>query len=73
MIKKENISLRIKEIYDLGFIHEEWPEHCIESVWIRNFSGPYFPTFGLNTERYRVSLKKETLVQMFSGESCEIS
>ena len=32
-----------------------------------------FHTFGLNTERYRVSLKKETLVQMFSGESCEIS
>ena len=24
----------------------------MKSVWIRNFSGPYFPAFGLNTERY---------------------
>ena len=26
--------------------------HCVKSVCIRSFSGPYFPTFGLNTERY---------------------
>ena len=25
--------------------------HCLKSVHIRNFSGPYFPEFGLNTER----------------------
>ena len=26
--------------------------HCVKSVCIRSFSGPYFPAFGLNTERY---------------------
>ena len=25
----------------------------MKSVQIRNFSGPYFPAFGLNTEKYR--------------------
>ena len=32
--------------------------HCVKSVHIRIFSGPYFPAFELNTERYRVSRKK---------------
>ena len=26
--------------------------HCVKSVRTRRFSGPYFPAFGLNTERY---------------------
>ena len=26
--------------------------HCVKSVRIRRFCGPYFPAFGLNTERY---------------------
>ena len=26
--------------------------NCVKSICIRNFSGPYFPAFGLNTERY---------------------
>ena len=30
--------------------------HCVKSVLIRSFSGPYFLAFGLNTERYSVSL-----------------
>ena len=30
--------------------------HCVKSVLIQSFSGPYFPTFGLNMERYSVSL-----------------
>ena len=30
--------------------------HCVEYVSILSFSGPYFPSFGLNMERYRVSL-----------------
>ena len=30
--------------------------HFVKSVGIRSFSGPYFPAFGLNTERYSVSL-----------------
>ena len=29
----------------------------VKSVRIRTFSGLYFPTFGLNTERYGVSLR----------------
>ena len=31
--------------------------HCVKSVRIRIFSGSYFPAFGLNTERYSVSLR----------------
>ena len=30
--------------------------HCVKSIHIQGLSGPYFPAFGLNTERYRVSL-----------------
>ena len=26
--------------------------HCVKSVRARSYSGPHFPTFGLNTERY---------------------
>ena len=29
---------------------------CVKSVCIQSFSGLYFPAFGLNTERYSVSL-----------------
>ena len=31
--------------------------HYVKSVLIWIFSDPYFPAFGLNTERYRVSLR----------------
>ena len=31
--------------------------HCVKSVPIWSFSGPYFLAFGLNTERYSVSLR----------------
>ena len=31
--------------------------HCVKSVHIRSYSGQYFPAFGLNTERYYVSLR----------------
>ena len=31
--------------------------HYVKIVGIRSFSGPYFPAFGLNTERYSVSLR----------------
>ena len=30
--------------------------HWVKSVRIRSFTGPYFPAFGLNTERFGVSL-----------------
>ena len=31
--------------------------HCVKSVRIWSYSGPYFAAFGLNTERYFVSLR----------------
>ena len=34
--------------------------HFVKSVRIRNFSGPYFPIFGLNTEIYGVSLRNQS-------------
>ena len=38
--------------------------HCVKSVCIWSYSGPYFTTFGLNTERYGVSLR----IQSKSGK-----
>ena len=29
--------------------------HCVKPVHIQSYSGPHFPAFGLNTERYGVS------------------
>ena len=34
-----------------------WHHHCVKIVRIRSYSGPHFPAFGLNTERYSVSLR----------------
>ena len=31
--------------------------HCVKRVRIQSYSGPYFPTFGLNTGTYGVSLR----------------
>ena len=31
--------------------------HFVKNDRIRSFSGPYFPAFGLNTERYREKLR----------------
>ena len=31
--------------------------HCVKSVHILRFSGPYFPAFGRKTERYGLSLR----------------
>ena len=33
------------------------PSHCVKSVHIWSYSSQYFPTFGLNTERYFISLR----------------
>ena len=32
-------------------------KHCVKSVRIRSYSGPHFSAFGLNAERYSVSLR----------------
>ena len=39
--------------------------YCGKSVHIRSFSGPYFPTFGLNTERYSVRTRENTDQKIF--------
>ena len=31
--------------------------HCVKSIRIWSYSGPHFPAFGLNRERYAVSLR----------------
>ena len=33
------------------------PFHCVKSVRILSHSAPYFPEFGLKTERYPISLR----------------
>ena len=32
-------------------------QHCVKSARIWSYSGPYFPAFGLNMERYGVFLR----------------
>ena len=34
--------------------------HCVKGFRVRSYSGPYFPAFGLNTERYGVSLRTQS-------------
>ena len=52
-----------KIIFPLNVIIDSWMDflkkqetigdnHYVKRVHIRSFSGPYFPAFGLNTERY---------------------
>ena len=31
-------------------------KHCMKSARVRSYSGSHFPTFGLNADRYSVSL-----------------
>ena len=31
--------------------------YCVKKVFIWSYSGPHFPAFGLNTERYSVSIR----------------
>ena len=31
-----------------------WKLHCVKNVCIQSYSGPYFPAFGLNMDRYGV-------------------
>ena len=38
-------------------INEKSHSQCMKSVRIWNFFGTYFPAFGLNAERYSVSLR----------------
>ena len=40
-------------------------KHCVKSDRIRSYSGPYLPTFALNTERYFVSLRIQPEYSVF--------
>ena len=35
------------------------PTHCVKSVCIRSYSGPYFPEFGLNTEKVSTRIQSK--------------
>ena len=41
----------------LKFIPDWFATHCIKNARIRSYSGPNFPGFGLNPEKYSVSLR----------------
>ena len=45
-------------------LFEQFGNTCQKSVRIRRYSGPHFPAFELNTERYSVSLR----IQFESGK-----
>ena len=50
-----------------------WHIHCGKSVSIRSYSGPYFPVFELNTERYGVEnteQKKLPIWALFTQCTC---
>ena len=40
-----------------GLVFFDKLSHCVKNVGIRSYSGTYFPAFGLNMERYSVSLR----------------
>ena len=44
-------------MFDRGINTPLRVKYCVKSVRIQRFSGPYFPTFGLNKERHRVPLR----------------
>ena len=39
------------------FSEDNFRMHCVKTICIWSYSGPHFSTFGLNTERYRLSLR----------------
>ena len=56
------IGLFMSYLYDLFFIFifisiNTNHIHCGKGIRIQSFSGPHFPPFGLNTEKYGVSLR----------------
>ena len=47
-------SVNIPKFYGILVLKNVSQQHCVKSVRILSFSGPYFPTFGLKPERYSV-------------------
>ena len=60
--EKVAIELCLFEISDMAdmpysFDSNLTVSHCVKSVRVRSYSGPYFPAFGMNTDRHSVSLR----------------
>ena len=47
-LSNENKNIVLLDDFSIDLLHYV---HCVKSVPIRSFSGPYFAAFGLNTER----------------------
>ena len=53
--------LKLYKKYKETSLHERLKSfHCVKSVQNGDFPGPYFPVFGLNMERYSVSLRTQS-------------
>ena len=50
----KNQCLKKKDVHRK---HVYQNKHYAKSICIRSYSGPYSPVFGLNTKKYRVSLR----------------
>ena len=64
------------QCFKFGFEIQEWSgHHCVKSVQIRSFSGPYFPVFRLNTFRIQsecgeIQTRKKSIFGHFSRSAC---
>ena len=63
-----NLIILIFKNSDDKNINKAIDKHCVKSVHIWSFSGPYFHAFGLNVARYYVS----TLIQFNCGKKLRI-
>ena len=58
---KTILSFFLKKIHHSYYTNETTSLHlilhCVKKVRIRRYSGPHFPSFWLNTERYGISLR----------------
>ena len=65
---RSNLYLQIDPIMEFFF-----NKHCMKSVRIQSFSGSYFPTFELNTERCSVIPLKQTIsISDVNRPSCKL-
>ena len=61
-------AIRTESVQDK--IHKT--QDCVKNVCIRSYSGPHFPAFGLNTERYSVSLPFQSSAGKYGPEQLRI-
>ena len=59
------IKILLKMFNDAAFYYfGQSGTHCVKSVRIWSYSGPYFPIVALNTERYGVSREIQTRITL---------